>query len=737
MNENIQNRRLIIISNRLPVSVSIEKDELVYNRSLGGLAIGLDSFHKNHNSIWIGWPGITSELIENHKKNIKNHLINIFDCYPIFLTQEEREKYYEGFCNKTVWPLFHYFRENSTFDDNLWNVYKDVNKKFYEIIIEVSKPNDIIWIQDYHLMLLPKLIRDHFPNATIGFFLHIPFPSYELFRLLPWREDILKGLLGSDLIGFHTYDYERHFLSSVHKLLHLDYTMNQLLFQGRTIKIDCFPMGIDYDRYNNKAKESGTKNELKRIREEIGDKKVILSVDRMDYTKGILQRLDAYECFLNTYPEYREKIILIFIIAPSRSKVEEYQDLKKEIDEIVGKINGKFGKIEWNPIQYIYRPLNLDQLVVFYLISDIILITPIRDGMNLIVKEYIASKIDNKGVLILSETTGAAKQLYEAIIVNTNNKKQIIDAIKEALEMPEIEQIERMKAMKKRIKNYNVTEWAEDIIESLIQVKTIPQDKSLRFLTTQKKEELILKYKNSNKRLIFLDYDGTLIKFYRNPKNAKPNDRILSIVKDLVSDSSNIIFIISGRDKQTLSKWFKGININLVAEHGLWTKNHDDQWKTIEYLNNNWKDQIRPVLRRYVNRTPGSFIEEKEFCLVWHYRNVESDLSNIRSKELVNLLENLTSNEELTILEGNKVVEIKNSDINKGKAISRIITNNVSDFTLIIGDDTTDEDMFEVGLTIDNAFSIKVGYDRTKAHYNLFSVDECLKLLEDLNSINK
>ncbi|MFX0132445.1 MAG: bifunctional alpha,alpha-trehalose-phosphate synthase (UDP-forming)/trehalose-phosphatase [Candidatus Hodarchaeota archaeon] len=723
-------KRLIFVSNRLPVTVSKEDGKIKYKRSLGGLAIGLSSFHKDHNSIWIGWPGISMDSIKDEKEEIENELISKFDCYPVFLDKDDIDNYYAGFCNKTIWPLFHYFTQYTTFDDELWEVYRLVNKKFHKVLLQISGPNDMIWIQDYHLMLLPSLIRGSIPDALVGFFLHIPFPSYELFRLLPWRNEILKGLLGSDLIGFHTYDYERHFLSSVHRILGLELKMNKIDFQGRTIQADCFPMGIDYKKYHEKAQDSKTLKQIQKIRKETGDRKIILSLDRMDYTKGILQRLEAYELFLEKYPDYKEKVILIFVIAPSRSKVEEYQILKSDIDELVGKINGRFGTIKWNPILYIHRPLPFERLIALYRISDVALITPIRDGMNLIAKEYITSKVKGNGVLILSETAGAAKELYETIIINTNNREQIVYAIKEAIEMPDDSKKKKIHKMQKRIKNYDVTRWAEDFIENLIQTNYISQDKALKIFTSQGKKNLIKNYKKSKKRLIILDYDGTLIKFFKKPKHAEPNDEILFILKKIASDRRNKIILISGRDKNTIDEWFNELNIDLIAEHGLWTKKKEKEWEMFESLRNDWKDTIRPILEKYIYRTPGSFIEEKEYSLAWHYRKTETELGDIRSRELINILENHCYNMDLNVLDGNKVVEIKNSQINKGRAISQILTKKKWDFILIMGDDTTDEDMFEIAP--ENAYSIRVGLERTSAKYNLFSVKESRNLIREI-----
>ncbi|MFX1257528.1 MAG: bifunctional alpha,alpha-trehalose-phosphate synthase (UDP-forming)/trehalose-phosphatase, partial [Promethearchaeota archaeon] len=487
--------------------------------------------------------------------------------------------------------------------------------------------------------------------------------------------------------------------------------------------------------YHDKAQDPKTLKEVQKIRQEIGERKIILSLDRMDYTKGILQRLEAYDLFLEKYPEYKENVTLIFVIGPSRSKVEEYQILKSDIEELVGKINGKFSTIKWNPILYIHRPLPFEQLIALYRISDIALITPIRDGMNLIAKEYITAKIGGNGVLILSETAGAAKELYEAIIINTNNKEQIVSALKQAIEMPEEDKKRKMYKMQNRIKNYDVIRWAEDFIENLVQSKCIPQDKTLKILTSQNKEKLINDYEKSNERLIILDYDGTLIQFFKKPNYAKPDDEILDLLEKLTSDIKNKVIIISGRDKSVIDEWFSNLNVDLIAEHGLWVKRKESDWQMLEFLQNDWKNNIRSILEKYVNRTLGSFIEEKEYSLAWHYRNTEKELGDIRSRELINILENHCYNTDLNVLDGNKVIEIKSSQINKGRAIAQFLTEKKWDFILIMGDDITDEDMFEIAPQ--NAYSIRVGFDRTKARFNLYSVQDSRKLLKELSKLIK
>ena len=720
--------RLLIVSNRLPLTVIKREGKLSFQSSAGGLATGLGSFYKSYNALWIGWPGIALERLKGEEeKNIKDKLINEA-CLPIFLSQRNIENYYYGFCNKTIWPLFHYFPLYAVFIKNLWESYKRVNQAFCNTIINFAKPDDIIWIHDYHLMLLPKLIREKIPEATISFFLHIPFPAFEIFRLLPWRKEILDGLLGADLIGFHTYDYVRHFLDSVRRIVGHEHSFGHISVNGRIVKIDVFPMGIDYERFHKAVKKGEVQKEINKLRKKLGERRIILSVDRMDYTKGIPQRLEAFDLLLEKYPEYRGKVTFILVAVPSRTKVEHYTLLKKQVDELVGRINGKYGTIEWMPVWYLYRSLPFSNLVALYNIADVAFVTPLRDGMNLIAKEFVATKSDQTGVLILSEMAGAAKELGEAIIINPNNKEEMLNALKEALTMTEEEQKERNKIMQKRLKRYNVVKWANDFIDRLCYIKKMQQELCIRKLTSKIRKRLINDYLKSNKRLILLDYDGTLVPLVEKPENAKPDSELIVILKNLVQESKNEVVIISGRDKNTLEKWFGSLNLGLIAEHGVWIK--DKKWEMIEPLKNDWKEQIKPILELYVDRTPGSFIEEKEFSLVWHYRKSDPELAEIRARELKDALLHLTANLKLEVLEGSKVIEIKDAGINKGRAALRWIQKEKWDFILAIGDDRTDEDVFAV--LPKSAYSIKVGLSASQAKFNVDSQEDIRKLLREL-----
>ena len=685
--------KTIIISNRLPVKIEQENNELVYKASEGGLATGLNSVFKQGNNLWVGWPGLAiekSQEQEVHSNLIKQHM------KPVFLSSEEIEDFYEGFSNETLWPNFHYFNQYTVYKEELWLAYQRVNQKFAEILSEELEDDDTVWIHDYQLLLLPQLIRAISPNATIGFFLHIPFPSYESFRLLPWRRELLNGMLGADFLGFHTYDDMRHFLSSVNRLAGLGNSNGTIKVKNRLIKADALPMGIDYEKYAASAQDPETLAREVRYRKSIGTVKLILSIDRLDYSKGIPQRLRAFELFLSKYPYFKERVSLFMVVVPSRDSVSKYKQLKEEIDLLVGRINGQFSKLNWTPIHYFYRSFPLPALSAFYSISDVALVSPMRDGMNLVCKEYVASRLDKKGVLILSEMAGASKELSDAIIVNPNDIHQLVEAMHKALIMPEELQIESMNSMQKSLKRYNIHAWVKLFMDELANVKKEQSHLKTRLIDNQLSEEIKHAYKQSEERLIFLDYDGTLVGFNENPDDSKPDQELIEILDYLTKDKNNHIVIISGRGRQSLEEWMKPYSLDIVAEHGVWIKRMGKPFKTFMKINASWKKETLSLLERYVNRTPGSFVEEKDYSLVWHYRKVETGLGEVRTRELTSHLKYMTANENLDVLEGDMIVEIKNSEINKGEAAQKLMEiYPEADFLLALGDDFTDEDTFK------------------------------------------
>lgn len=733
--------RLIMVANRTPIVVEKNNGQIEFVHRSGGFASGLTDFYEQNNCIWIGWPGITeNELSINEKEKIRLTLQDQ-KCFPVYIEKHDIENHYHGFSTKTLWPIYHYFLQHATFDIQYWESYKHVNQLFADNISEIIEDGDQVWIHDYHLLLLPQLLRIKFPQLKIGLFTQVPFPSYELFRALPWRTEILEGMLGADLIGFQTYDYERHFLSCVQRLMGLDSFFNRIRYDERILLAGSFPMGIDYKKHEMLAldlierEKNGQSASLhQRIKQQFLneiDNKIIVSVDRLDYTKGFPERLLAFEKFLKTNPNSIEKVSLILGVIPSRESVTEYKKLKKEIDRIVGRINGQYSTMSWMPIWYLFHTFTQEELVELYATSDIALITPLRDGMNLGAKEYVASRPDKTGVLILSELTGAAKEMTEALIVNPNNIDEIVTAIETAIAMPEEEQMARFEALQARLRRWDETRWANDFMEKLNKVKALQEKKLTKKINTEIEETIYQEYHGTNERIIFLDYDGTLTGFNKDPQKASPDEELYDILTRLTTDKHNHIIIISGRDKETLSKWFSPEwDITFIAEHGVWFREPGTQWHMLEEIDNEWKDQVKPTLDLYSDRTPRSFTEVKNYSLAWHYRDADPDLGKQRSWELKDELMSMAANLNLEILDGDKVIEIKYSGVNKGRAAATKLAEKPYDFIMAIGDDWTDEYTFKA--LPENANSIKVGVKHSAARYYLETVENVRELLKKM-----
>lgn len=730
----------IIVSNRLPIQLTKLDNSFEFTPTSGGLATGMNSVHKGQESLWIGWPGIDNDDIDKKtwaplKKSLKKE-----GYFPVSLNHKEIEDFYYGLSNKSLWPLFHYFIEFSVFDEKQWKSYQKVNQKFANSVLSNIEEGDTVWIHDYQLLLCPKMIKDVRPDVTIGFFLHIPFPSFEIFRIFPWREPLLEGILGADLIGFHTYDYERHFLSSVKRILRKEVSFNRVNLETREVVVNTFPMGIDYNKFNNAAQshldmaadeKSDLKKQLELHKKGANQGKLILSIDRLDYTKGVVNRIKAFELFLTKYPEYLEKVRLVMLTVPSRSNVSDYQRLKKETDEIVGRVNGKFATINWTPIWYYYRAMAFDDLIDLYMTSDIAMITPVRDGMNLVAKEFVATRVKGDGVLILSEMAGASKELYESVLVNPFDLNQMADALLNAIKMPVEEQQKRNLRMQKRLQRYSVEHWANEFMKALKTKHNSLEESSVIKINEKIKTSLVEKFKSARKRMIFLDYDGTLVGYNEKPELAIPDNFLLKTLEKLLEFPSTELAIVSGRDQDFLDQWFGKLPITLVAEHGYFIKHKNQKWVGKETQLKNWKEDLIPVIETFTDRTPGTFIEQKKNSLVWHYRKTDPELAAERAVELKTVLSSLIS-DELHLMDGDKIIEVVSGRYNKGTAVSEILGDKASDFILCFGDDITDEFMFND--LPSHAVNVKVGKKNTQANYCIDKPHDVISLLNALTS---
>lgn len=719
--------KIIIIANRLPVKIERVDNHLIVERSEGGLATGLSSLETKAEKHWVGWPGIFTDD-ENEKAEITKKLKDL-NYTPVFLSEEQIENYYEGYSNSTIWPLCHYFFSHIEYRKDYWDTYKQVNFLFKQEALPIIENDDIVWVQDYQLMLLPKLLRDEKPSLSIGYFHHIPFPSYELFRVLPEREEVLEGLLGADLIGFHTHDYMRHFISAIYRVLDLNCNLDEINLHNRTVHVDAFPMGINYDQYNQATQLPEVRNKTKELRESIGDTKIILSVDRLDYSKGITHRLHGFAQFLENNPEYHGKVSMAMVVVPSRDNVDIYAELKTKIDQLIGEINGKFSKPGWNPLYYFYQSFPFNELIALYDIADIALVSPVRDGMNLVAKEYLACKRDGNGILILSEMAGAAIELQDSIIINPNDIDQIENAIITALNMPYDERKKRLESMQKRISKHTVKKWANEFVKELRSIKDQNKEIIQKIVGRKQLNQIKKQYDDAKSRLLILDYDGTLAPFVKNPEDAKPSQELLQLIKEISSDKKNKVVINSGRDHDTLDKWFSGLNLDFAAEHGAFYK-ENGKWHYNISEEIEWDQEIMDIINHTIDKTPRSSLEIKKTALVWHYRNVDIWLAELREKQLINALIGPCSRQNLQIVPGNKIVEIKPPQFNKGSEVSRLMDKKDYDFVLAIGDDTTDEDMF---YALPNyGISIKVGNFSVAAKYRIPLQSSVMSFLKNL-----
>lgn len=722
---------MILVSNRLPVTLSRRRGRLEAEPSPGGLAVGLDAFYRDRNARWVGWAG---EIPEPSRRAVDRKLRSEFGCHPVFLPRDLARRYYGGFSNRTLWPLFHSFPTYARYEEQDWEAYRRANRLFADRVVQLAAPDEVVWVHDYHLMLVPKYVREKKPSGKIGFFLHIPFPPYSDLRQLPWCREIVEALLGADLIGFHTFDDAHAFLNCVRRLLGLDNELGQVVVGHRVVQVDVFPMGVDFRRIANAVGTEGMVRRVSRLREGLGASKLVFSLSRLDYTKGIPQALRGTATLLETRPEWRGRFVYQLVVVPSREIVDRYAEEKREIDRLCGEINSRYGTFDWTPIRYMYRYLDFEELVALYRAADVALITPLRDGMNLIAKEYLAAKDDLHGALVLSEMAGAARELHEALIVNPNSAVDVADALRNALEMPEAEQVRRNRLMRSRLEQYDVQRWASHFLERLEEAVALSRSLSVRLLARTDREGLVAVYAKSQRRLLLLDYDGTLVPFESDPSQAIPSSRALEVLRSLCKVPGNRVVLISGRRKEDLAVWFEGLWMTLVAENGAWVRlPGKDTWEATTPIDVRWKERVRPILQRFVNRVPGSAIEEKETSLVWHYRRVDLNTGSLAARELIDTLTNLTANLELVVFIGNRIVEVRSSKVSKGSFYQTHLAKESWDFILAMGDDWTDESLFSQLPA--ESFSIRIGLTASSARFNIESTEEALKVLERLASV--
>ncbi len=719
--------RLILVANRLPVSVDLSGGAVKVQPSSGGLASGMRGLAKAEHVSWVGWPGGSPDSDEQRatlEEQLREH-----SATPVYLSAHEAERFYEGMSNSVIWPLFHYLVDRMPLFVRDFDEYRAVNERFADAVCAQAGEDDLIWVHDYHLLLLPAILRERLPRARIGFFLHIPFPSSEIFRLLPHREHLLRGLLGANLIGFHTYSYARHFADALLGTLGIEPELDRVDVDGRNVALGVFPMGIDVAGFERMAESPELPTRVAELRRAQGVEQLLLGVDRLDYTKGIPRKLLAMERLLERSPQYRGKVRLLQIAVPSRENVAEYKSLRSEVEGLVGRINGSSGSLHDAPIHYLYQTVTQEELVASYRAADIMVVTPLRDGMNLVAKEYIASRTDGDGVLVLSELAGAASELGEALIVNPYDVESLALTLDRALSMPEPERRERMTALRDKVHAHPVELWAKSFVDTLEGGERGPEPRDLRG-DPQELDALAVAFAERPEVVFALDYDGTLVPIVRNPDLAVPDSALSELLAMLAGLRGVRVCVVSGRAQASLAAWLGKLPIDLVAEHGVWSKRCGvAAWKChIDPTTLGWLADARAILETYVERAPGAFLEQKTAGLAWHYRNVDPYLGVHLARELRVHLVRHFAQLPVAILAGRKVIELRAQGVDKGAAVRDSLGLFVRDAAVIAaGDDRTDEDLFAV--LPEGSLSLCAGSMATRAAYRISGPEQLRRFL--------
>ncbi len=723
-------QRLILVSNRLPVTVKLDRGEISVSRSSGGLATGLRGPHEQSGGQWIGWPGDVSRMSDSQRRKMEAHLEEL-RCVPVHLTGVEVSRYYDGFSNAVLWPLFHYLLDRIPPHSQEWEVYRAVNEKFADAVARIYRPGDLIWVHDYQLCLVPRMLRARIHGATVGFFLHIPFPASEVLRILPWREQILEGMLGADLIGFHTFTYRSHFASSVLRILGISTPGDRVFVDGREVRLGVFPIGVDAQTFGKLAEDPEVRAETASIRADARGERILLGIDRLDYTKGIPRRLLAFERLLEHEPHWRGKVRLIQVAVPSRDKVPSYQEFRRNVHELVGRINGSFSSVNWVPIHYVHRSLTEKNVAALYRAADVMLVTPLRDGMNLVAKEFVTARPDEDGVLVLSEFAGAAAEMGEALQVNPYDIETMAHTYSDALRMPEEERKVRMRSLRQRIASRDVHHWAQSFIDALAGERVAGAAPRTTLSSPDDLGALAARLRSAERLLLLLDYDGTLVPFARSPDLAAPDPPLRELLGALAAKPGTRVHVVSGRRKEPLERWLGDLSVGLHAEHGYWSRLAPDRpWVAMEEVSVAWKPEVRRVLDHATATTPGALVEEKTASLAWHYRMAEPELGAARAEELWHRLEQTLRGSPAELLRGEKVIEVRPTGVSKARVVERVLATLEPGLLTIaaMGDDRTDEDLF-MALPPD-AIAIAVGYRETIARYRVATPRAARELLE-------
>ncbi|KAL3821279.1 hypothetical protein ACJIZ3_007184 [Penstemon smallii] len=685
-------QRLLVVANRLPVSaVRRGEDSWSLEISAGGLVSALLGV-KEFEARWIGWAGVNVPDEVGQKALTK--ALAEKRCIPVFLDEEIVHQYYNGYCNNILWPLFHYLglpqedrlATTRSFQSQ-FAAYKKANQMFADVVNEHYEEGDVVWCHDYHLMFLPKCLKDYNSKMKVGWFLHTPFPSSEIHRTLPSRSELLHAVLAADLVGFHTYDYARHFVSACTRILGLEGTPEGVEDQGRLTRVAAFPIGIDSERFIRALEVHPVQEHIKELQERFAGRKVMLGVDRLDMIKGIPQKILAFEKFLEENPYWRDKVVLLQIAVPTRTDVPEYQKLTSQVHEIVGRINGRFGTLTAVPIHHLDRSLDFHALCALYAVTDVTLVTSLRDGMNLVSYEFVACQDSKKGVLILSEFAGAAQSLGAgAILVNPWNITEVASAIGQALNMPAEEREKRHRHNFEHVTTHTAQQWAEFFVSELNDTVIEAQQRIRKVPPRLVAGDAIKCYLQSKNRLLILGFNATLTEPIDSP-GRRGGDQIKEMelklhpdmrgpLRMLCSDPNTTIVVLSGSDRSVLDDNFGEFDMWLAAENGMFLRSTKGEWMTTmpEHLNMDWVDSVKHVFEYFTERTPRSHFEQRETSLVWNYKYADVEFGRLQARDMLqHLWTGPISNSSVDVVQGSRSVEVRAVGVTKGAAIDRIL----------------------------------------------------------------
>jgi trehalose 6-phosphate synthase/phosphatase len=729
--------RTLIVANRLPFTAERGPDGITLKPSAGGLATGLSGVHESGGSLWFGWSGLAAE-----ETGADEHPgVDVWarhGCVPIPISATEVAAYYQDYCNAVVWPIFHCELGRLPLYPGPWQVYERINERFADAVRAELRADDIVWVHDYQLMRVPMLLRRRAPDARVGFFLHIPFPPPEVFSALPERVLVLEGLLGCDLIGFHTRAYLENFSSAAERLLGIIPEGDSIVYGGRRVQLGVYPMGVNVDRFEQAAGRLDVAQLAARFTGP-GDTRLLLGVDRLDYTKGIPRRLLAFERLLQQHPELEGEVRLVQLAVPTRSEVPVYRRFREQIDGLVGRINGSFGTPTWTPVHHLVRSVGDAELVALYRATDVMVVTPVRDGMNLVAKEFVATRADGDGVLVLSEFAGAAVELGDALLVNPYDLDGTARALHRALMMPVAERRSRMAALRAAVRASDVREWGRRFIADLrvaAEQDTIGvagrERQSQPVASPHVAEMVVTRARAATHLVLLLDYDGTMVPFAPVPSAAAPDAPLLELLRGLANRPATAVHVVSGRDRRSLTAWLGMLPIELHAEHGVWRRRlGGTDWERSMEGDLPLREEILTFFEAAAARVPGALVEQKTVSVAWHYRRAEPRLATAAIRWLRTMLRRHLPPGSVDLLAGDQVLEVRPVGVDKG-AVARQVLAEVPPGTLIVamGDDHTDEQLFAA--LPDDALSICVGHRPTQARLRVPSVHDARDLLAAL-----